>query len=82
MKYCYKCNKCKEVSEVDISFSDITGIQGLINQEKMDERIYGRKCNCGGDLQIAVNAVDFSFKEKGQYERARKMAQQFSMFDK
>jgi len=82
MKYNYKCNKCKELSEVDISFADITGIQGRINQEKMDERIYGRKCTCGGNLQIVINAVDFSFKEKGQYERARKMAQEFSGFDK
>jgi len=82
MKYSYKCNKCKEVSEVDISFADITGSKGKIDQEKMHERIYGRKCNCGGDLQIVVNAVDFSFKEKGQYERARKMAQEFSHFDK
>ena len=91
MTYNYKCNKCKELSEVDISFADITGIQGKINQEKMNERIYYRKCNsmagikrelCGGDLQIVINAVDFSFKDKGQYERARKMAEDFNHFDK
>lgn len=80
MTYNYKCNKCKETSEVTISMGDITNSKGRVDVEKMDERIYGRRCTCGGDLQIVVQPTDFSFKEKGQYERARKMREEFSGF--
>ncbi len=81
MTYNYKCDKCEETSEVFISMADITGSKGRVDVRKMDERIFGRICHCGGELLKLIEAHDFSFKEAGQYERARKMRQEFSGFD-
>lgn len=55
--------------------------KGRVDQDMLSKALYGRKCPCGGLLKIVVPEVDFSFKDKGQYERARKIAQQYSMFD-
>ena len=81
MTYNYKCSNCKDVSEVEISMANMTNANGRIEVEKLDAEIYGRKCGCGGELNILIQPVDFSFKEKGKDERARKMAEEFSHFD-
>ena len=81
MTYNYKCKDCKELSEVEISMADITSAKGRVDVDKMDERIYGRKCHCEGLLQIVIPKVDFSIKEKGAYDRAQKMAKEFEAFE-
>ena len=83
MNYTYKCSECKKKYDVLIGTSDIMDSQGRIDQEKLSMRMYAaRECECGGELYKIIEAHDFSFKEAGQYERARKMAQEFSGFDK
>lgn len=47
-----KCQLCGEIHEVDIMTHDITGNKGIVDQNKLEQRLQEPKlCGCGGVLR-------------------------------
>ena len=59
--YSFKCKNCNEVKEIEVPTWDITGNRGIVNQEKLLERINEpRTCECGGELKRIMDLPEKS----------------------
>ena len=55
LTYSYKCDKCHEVFDVNITTYDIMDKYGRVDQDKLSMRMYEpRLCECGGQLKKII----------------------------
>lgn len=62
MIYLYKCEKCNNIEERVIVTHDITNSKGIIDKDKLEERMYNQYC-CGQKMKKLIQPAEWLFFE-------------------